>query len=150
MFKSILPSKRLPSTEFTMLTSLGDISNGKENVPDPVSAAPPKPFKATVHKDRTHEKSKSMRTPQDMWGEPVVTNQAFDRLLDDLQIPPTLRPKLANMDATVKAAMLKSSQVLTANPSTTAGAPTTPRTMRKARSIESITSPHIPHSSMGP
>ncbi|KAG8213095.1 armadillo-type protein, partial [Butyriboletus roseoflavus] len=120
-----------------MVTSLGDISNGKENVPDPVSTAPAKP-----HKDKAkHEGSKSVKALQDFSVEPVVTNQAFDRLLDDLQIPPTLRPKLANMDATVKAAMLKSSQVLTVNPST-------PRTVRKARSIESIASPHIPLSKL--
>lgn len=137
-----------------MVTSLGDISNGKENVPDPVSTVPSKP-----HKDKAkHEKSKSMKTLQDFLVEPVVTNQAFDRLLvsdiptecfriltdneqDDLQIPPTLRPKLANMDATVKAAMLKSSQVLTVNPST-------PRTVRKARSIESIASPHASFSNL--
>ncbi|KAF8134963.1 armadillo-type protein [Boletus edulis] len=142
MFKGILPSKRLPSTEFTMITSLDDISNGKENVPDPVSVVPAKPQKMTVQKDRVkHGKSKSVKALQDFTVEvePVVTNQAFDKLLDDLQIPSTLRPKLANMDATVKVAMLKSSQVMTANPST--AAPFTPRTMRKARSIESMTSP---------
>ena len=147
-----------------MLTSLGDISNGKENVPDPVSAVPAKPPKATPK--AKHEKSKSMKALQDFSAEPVVTNQAFDRLLvsdapaeslpiltknkqDDLQIPPTLRPKLVNMDATVKAAMLKSSQVMTTNPSTAVAAPSTPRTVRKARSIESIASPHAPLSTMG-
>ena len=167
MFKGILPSKRIPSTEFTMVTSLGDISNGKENVPDPVPAVPAKPSKVTALKDKAkHEKSKSMKALQDFSVEPVATNQAFDRLLvieiptegillltkneqDDLQIPPTLRPKLANMNATVKAAMLKSSQVMTVNPSTAATAPPTPRTVRKARSIESIASPHAPLSTMG-
>ena len=54
------------------------------------------------------------------------------------------------MDATVKAAMLKSSQVLAANPSTAAPVPSTPRTVRKARSIESITSPHASFSATGP
>ena len=167
MFKGILPSKRLPSTEFTMVTSLGDISNGKENVPDPVSTVPAKPSKVATYKDKAkHEKSKSVKTLQDFSVEPIVTNQAFDKLLvsgiltealliltkgeqDDLQIPPTLRPKLANMDATVKAAMLKSSQVMTTNPSTAAAATSTPRTVRKARSIESMTSPHPPLSVMG-
>lgn len=151
-----------------MVTSLGDISNGKENLPDPVSAVPAKPSKATFHKDKAkHEKSKSMKALQEFSIEPVVTDQAFDRLLvsdipiqncpdsnkaeqDDLQIPPTLRPKLANMDPTVKAAMLKSSQVMAVNPSTAAAVQSTPRTMRKARSIESITSPHAPLSAMRP
>lgn len=82
MFKGILPSKRMPSTEFTMVTSLGDISNGKENVPDPVPAVPAKPSKVTVHKDKAkHEKSKSLKALQDFTVEPVVTNQAFDKLL---------------------------------------------------------------------
>lgn len=77
MFKGILPLKRIPSSEFTMVTSLGDISNGKENIPDPVSAVPAKP-----HKDKAkHEKSKSVKVLQDPPVEPVVTNQAFDRLL---------------------------------------------------------------------
>ena len=53
------------------------------------------------------------------------------------------------MDATVKAAMLKSSQVLAVNPSTASPVPSTPRTVRKARSIESITSPHTSFSTMG-
>lgn len=53
------------------------------------------------------------------------------------------------MDATVKAAMLKSSQILTTNQPTAAAAPSTPRTVRKARSIESMTSPHAPLSVMG-
>ncbi|KAG6373393.1 hypothetical protein JVT61DRAFT_6542 [Boletus reticuloceps] len=84
MFKGILPSKRLPSTEFTMVTSLDDISNGKENVPDPLSVVPAKPQKMTVHKDRVkHGKSKSVKALQDfaVEVEPVVTNQAFDKLL---------------------------------------------------------------------
>lgn len=59
-------------------------------------------------------------------------------LQDDLQIPSTLRPKLATMDSTVKAAMLKSSHVLNLN---THEAPTTPRTLRKAHSSESLVTP---------
>lgn len=49
----------------------------------------------------------------------------------------------------MKAAMLKSSQVMTVNPCTAAAAPSTPRTVRKARSIESIASPHASLSAMG-
>ncbi|KAF8843694.1 hypothetical protein BDN67DRAFT_944797 [Paxillus ammoniavirescens] len=150
MFKGILPSKRISSSEFTMVTSLGDISNGKENVPDPVAAVPPKPTKATLHRDKgRNENSKSRKASQDAPVEPVVMNQAFDQLLDELQIPSTLRPKLANMDAIVKAAMLKSSYVLTTNPPAPTAAPSTPRTVRKARSIESIASPHAPLLAMG-
>ncbi|KAH7884372.1 armadillo-type protein [Phlebopus sp. FC_14] len=168
MFKGILPSKRISSSEFTMVTppSLGDISNanGKENLPDSTTTAPSqqqpaKPLKTTTTQRSKHEKSKSVKASSssspspDMVGhaEPLVMNQAFDRLLDELQIPSTLRPKLANMDANVKAAMLKSSHVLTApHPSTLTSPhlpPSTPRTLRKARSIESIASPHPPLSS---
>lgn len=48
---------------------------------------------------------------------------------DDLQIPSTLRPKLQNLDTPVKAAMIRSSQVLTIPPSsstTTGPSPSTP------------------------
>lgn len=58
-----------------------------------------------------------------------------------MQIPSTLRPKLATMDPTVKAAFLKSSQILSQNkPPPTA--PLTPRGLRKALSSESLASPH--------
>jgi len=46
------------------------------------------------------------------------------------------------MDATVKAAMLKSSHILTSHP--TSGPPSTPRSLRKARSSESLGSPLTP------
>ena len=67
----------------------------------------------------------------------------FGVLKDDLQIPSTLRPKLATMDSTVKAAMLKSSHVLNLN---TPEAPTTPRTLRKAHSSESLVTPYTQRS----
>ena len=59
---------------------------------------------------------------------------------DELEIPSNLRPKLAGMDSTVKAAMLKSSQVITLNP---VPAHVTPRRggLRKTRSSESLGSP---------
>ena len=62
---------------------------------------------------------------------------------DDLQIPPTLRPKLNGMEPSVKAAMLRSSQTLAKK---TTNTPETPKkkshnTLRKARSSESIASP---------
>ena len=59
---------------------------------------------------------------------------------DELEIPSNLRPKLAGMDSTVKAAMLKSSQVITLNP---VPPHVTPRRggLRKTRSSESLGSP---------
>ncbi|KAH7913769.1 armadillo-type protein [Hygrophoropsis aurantiaca] len=143
MFKGILPSKRISSSEFTMVTNLGESGlNGKENVPDSNQPGPlPKPNKSSQQKNagKVYEKSKPTKALQD---EPAMMNHAFDKLLDDLQIPSTLRPKLVNMDATVKAAMLKSSHVLTSNPPVSP--PLTPRTVRKARSSESLASPHLP------
>lgn len=64
-----------------------------------------------------------------------------------MQIPSALRPKLVGMDATVKAAMLKSSQtmVIPGNTFATHTTPATPRTaaLRRAHSIESIASPRV-------
>ena len=59
-----------------------------------------------------------------------------------MQIPDTLRPKLTGMDATVKAAMLKSSQVMALNPKEVPP-PVALRslTLRKAHSTESLNSP---------
>lgn len=60
---------------------------------------------------------------------------------DDLQIPATLRPKLATMDPSVKAAFLKSSHVLAEmRPPASANPPLTPRGLRKAHSSESLAS----------
>jgi hypothetical protein len=59
---------------------------------------------------------------------------------DDLQIPLTLRPKLAGVDETVKAAMLKSSQALTLKTISATLNPA-PKVLRKSRSIDSISSP---------
>jgi hypothetical protein len=55
---------------------------------------------------------------------------------DDLQIPPTIRPKLAGMESSVKAAMLKSSKTIA-----TTQQPQTTRGLRKARSTDSLDSP---------
>ena len=46
MFKGILPAKRIPSTDFTMITNLGD-PNGKENMPAGPGPAAPLGSKAT-------------------------------------------------------------------------------------------------------
>ncbi|KAG1759198.1 armadillo-type protein [Suillus occidentalis] len=144
MFKAILPSsKRISSSEFTMITNPGDPLSGKENLPDNVvTPALTKSGKGTHKGNSKQEKSKTVKVSQDIVVEPVVMNKAFDKLLDELQIPSTVRVKLAGMDSTVKAAMLKSSHVITSNP--TSGSPSTPLTLRKARSSESMGSPLPP------
>jgi hypothetical protein len=143
MFKAILPSsKRISSSEFTMITNPpGDPFSGKENLPDNNAATPAltKSGKGAHKGNSKQEKLKTIKVSQDLVVEPVVMNQAFDKLLDELQIPSTVRVKLAGMDSTVKAAMLKSSHVITSNP--TSGSSSTPMTLRKARSSESMGSP---------
>jgi hypothetical protein len=60
---------------------------------------------------------------------------------DDLQIPSTLRPKLAGMESSVKAAMLKSSHVLT--PAATP--PASARGLRRVQSGSSLNLESSPH-----
>jgi hypothetical protein len=60
---------------------------------------------------------------------------------DDLQIPSTLRPKLAGMESSVKAAMLKSSHVL--GPAATPPAPA--RGLRRVQSGSSLNLESSPH-----
>ena len=60
---------------------------------------------------------------------------------DDLQIPSTLRPKLAGMESSVKAAMLKSSHVLA--PASTPPAPA--RGLRRVQSGSSLNLESSPH-----
>ncbi|KAI0789852.1 armadillo-type protein [Abortiporus biennis] len=136
MFKSILPSRKVPSDdEFQMITAPVEPTQttGKENHPAMNAST------SATKKGKKNGKAK----------DPVLQDedveQKFCRLMDDLQIPPTLRPKLATMEPSVKAAMLKSSHVLaTALPSVEV--PKTPaRGLRKANSMESLTSPK-PHS----
>lgn len=73
-----------------MVTSLGDISNGKENLPADPANTPlgNKPLKALQPKTK-HEKSKSAKVPQDAITEPQGMNQAFDQMLVRHR-PPTL------------------------------------------------------------
>ncbi|KAF8896485.1 armadillo-type protein [Infundibulicybe gibba] len=151
MFKAILPSsKRIVSSDFTMITPLGDVApNGKENLPgsqQPAAAKGTKPaFSTTKGQANDKRKRGEMKMKEQIPEEPVPMNQAFDQLLDDLQIPTTLRPKLAGMDSTVKAAMLKSSQTMVLNPGPqlNPSPPDTPKApgLRKTRSIESMSSP---------
>src|ERR1700678_3770435 len=66
---------------------------------------------------------------------------------DDLQIPSSLRPKLYGMDASVKAAMIKSSQTMAISPVIGHSEPITPRaskSLRRAHSTESLSSPRHP------
>ncbi|KAI0822549.1 armadillo-type protein [Trametes gibbosa] len=137
MFKSILPSRRIPAADFQMLTTPTDPSesesNGKENyfsynAPSDANAKP---------RSEKRKKGKGKLPQQE---EPLSTED-FERLLDDLQIPSTLRPKLATMDPSVKAAFLKSSHVLSQmRPAAVANPPLTPRGLRKAHSSESLAS----------
>ncbi|KAL1703593.1 armadillo-type protein [Schizophyllum commune] len=144
MFKGILPHKRVVSTdEFTMVTPpLGDV-NGKENHPAQHRKANTKGRKQDMLKGKGQPSAPAPTNPND-----EAVGEDFDKLMDDLQIPPTLRPKLAGMDATVKAAMVKSSHTLAIRPR-----PEPPHTpprgasLRRAHSIESISSPARPGSS---
>ncbi|RPD74973.1 hypothetical protein L226DRAFT_553062 [Lentinus tigrinus ALCF2SS1-7] len=146
MFKSILPSRRVPSSpDFQMLTTPIDPaeteSNGKENY-----FANPNALYDTNAKPKT-EKRKKMKGKIQSEQE-VIPTEDFDRLLDEMQIPSTLRPKLATMDPTVKAAFLKSSHVLAQmKPAPTAAAPLTPRTLRRIHSSESMLSSPRPQKS---
>ncbi|KAF6759877.1 armadillo-type protein [Ephemerocybe angulata] len=149
MFKGILPSKRSPSMDFTVLTQLADVPPGKENLPNnspptyPVGK-PPKSGLTLGKKKKSNVEAKKQKEQKDKPLDVPETEEAFDRLLDDLQIPPTLRPKLLGMDAGVKAAMLKSSHMVSEKlgmaPATISGTP--PRnTLRRVHSTESLGSP---------
>ncbi|KAJ7170936.1 armadillo-type protein [Mycena crocata] len=148
MFKGILP-KRIASSDFTMVTALGDppaTAPNKENQPgaSKASRAPPTGKGNPQSRKRADTKGKE---PPPMTGDGMEL--AFDKLLEDLQIPSTLRPRLIGMESTVKAAMLKSSQTmalapLPPPPATTRGTPPlTPRSaaLRRTRSTESLDSP---------
>lgn len=131
-----------------MVTTLGDL-NGKENLPTAPKSQLVKSAKvATKDQGQATEKkkrgvSKKLNQMQEQISDGPAMTQAFDRLLDDLQIPTTLRPKLLGMDSTVKAAMLKSSQTMAPNPPKPVTPPVTPRpiALRRVHSIESLDSP---------
>lgn len=77
MFKSILSSKRIPSSEFDMLTTLGESAvNGKENHPA-LTVTTNVPTTKTRN-DKTQKKSKAKEQPG---LEPGDMEMAFDRLL---------------------------------------------------------------------
>ncbi|KAI0255156.1 armadillo-type protein [Lactifluus subvellereus] len=138
MFKGILPPRRVPSSEFIIVSPLAD--NGKENLPSPLvhpESSPNAKAAAAKSGKAAAAQEKPKRKKGDISHTATVTNSTdreFDRLLDDLQIPSTLRPKLAGMESSVKAAMLKSSQVL-ASPAT---APASARGLRRVQSGGSL------------
>ncbi|KAG6856907.1 hypothetical protein H0H87_012489 [Tephrocybe sp. NHM501043] len=132
-----------------MVTPMADF-NGKENQPTTTAPGSKSSKITTKAQSQLTEKKKRGEIKKTKEVEEPTTdsqgmNQAFDRLLDDLQIPTTLRPKLIGMDSTVKAAMIKSSQTMTVNP-LNAPAPPTPRSvgLRRVYSIESLNSPRPP------
>ncbi|KAI0950755.1 hypothetical protein AcW1_007982 [Taiwanofungus camphoratus] len=136
MFKSILSSRRIPSADFQMLTGPAESAlTGKENYPGVPSSS--EDTKAMRSEKQRKRKAKDQST------EGYVTSEAFEKLLDDMQIPSELRPKLATMDTGVKAAFLKSSKEITISMSHVSP-PLTPRGLRRAHSIESLSSPR-PH-----
>ncbi|KAF9477186.1 hypothetical protein BDN70DRAFT_811098 [Pholiota conissans] len=152
MFKGILPARRVPSGDFTIITNLVD-SQCKENQPN----LPSQQRQAATTKGRsvskgflTGERKKKTATKKTkeipaFETEAPISGEAFDKLLDDLQIPSTLRPKLYGMDASVKAAMLKSSQTMAISPVGEQATPSTPtKNVRKAHSTDSMSSPRHP------
>ncbi|KAJ6520877.1 armadillo-type protein [Mycena vulgaris] len=147
MFKGILP-KRIASSDFTMVTALGDppaTAPNKENQPGASKAARAAPTTKGNPQSRKRADTRAKEQP------PLSADGmevAFDKLLEDLQIPTTLRPRLIGMESTVKAAMLKSSQTMTLLPlppplAASQSTPLTPRSaaLRRTRSTESLDSP---------
>ncbi|CAE6363606.1 unnamed protein product [Rhizoctonia solani] len=151
MFKKVLPSRRTTTTDespFEIVTPAPtDRRDGKENVPQSQGQrTAPEGSKswygssrASVDmKPRDRKKSSAKAVAQlepQMTG--GTTNVAFERMLDDLQIPSTVRVKLTTLETPVKAAMLRSSHVL----GTVPAAPATPPSLRRTRSNESLVSP---------
>ncbi|KAH6909192.1 armadillo-type protein [Coprinopsis sp. MPI-PUGE-AT-0042] len=137
MFKGILPSKRSSASDFTVLTPL-DV--GKENLPwnGQTATTASKGGRAGGLIQTKKKRSASKKRQEEPLDLPE-TNVAFDKLLDELQIPPSLRPKLLGMDSTVKAEMIRSSQVLVLNPPQWGSPPQPPAT--PPRGTESLSSP---------
>ncbi|KAG9002492.1 hypothetical protein FRB90_011374 [Tulasnella sp. 427] len=161
MFKSILPaSKRSPSFDLVSPAPTSEKENRPQhplanvvnaNDSGTNSRNSPKPPFATHKKAETISMPTSLRKS----GMPAVTgggqlveagamNRAFEKMLDDMQIPSTLRPKLVTLDSPVKAAMLKSSQTLnvtgTAPVLAPPSAPALSGSLRKSRSSDSMPS----------
>ncbi|KAJ7227425.1 armadillo-type protein [Mycena pura] len=148
MFKGILP-KRIASSDFTMVTTLAEppaTAPNKENQPGSSKHARPTGKGNVQSRKRADTKVNEKDQPK-IQPPPLETMEAsFGKLLEDLQIPATLRPRLLGMDSGVKAAMLKSSQTMALPfplPTPTATAPLTPRAtaLRRTRSTDSLDSP---------
>ncbi|CAE6465493.1 hypothetical protein ACGC1H_002546 [Rhizoctonia solani] len=151
MFKKVLPSRRAATSDespFEIVTPApaAERRDGKENVPQSQGQRSTEGSKswygsgrASVDlRPRDRKKSSAKVAPQlepQMTG--GTTNVAFERMLDDLQIPSTVRVKLTTLETPVKAAMLRSSHVLGAAPA----APKTPPSLRRTRSNESLATP---------
>ena len=169
MFKSILPPRRIPSTDFTIITNLVD-EHAKENHSGQTQVPATKGRTATKGFLQMNERKKKFDSKKTKDSTPIkvpdlpLSPQEFDKLLvsflflfvgsrfkcgvqDDLQIPSSLRPKLYGMDASVKAAMIKSSQTMAISPVVGQAEPITPRSnkaLRKAHSTESLNTPRHP------
>ncbi|KAF7312586.1 Drf-GBD domain-containing protein [Mycena indigotica] len=164
MFRGILP-KRITSSDFTMVTPLVEqpaTAPNKENQPQTTGGvgklakaahqAPPKTSGVVQSKkrERANTVKEKEKEQQQQPQQPESMELAFDKLLEDLQIPVSLRPRLLGMESNVKAAMLKSSQTMSLLPPPTRPAipnmdtmPATPRAsaLRRTRSTESMESP---------
>ena len=81
MFKSILSSRRIPSSEFDMLTppAAEQTMNGKENYPA-LATTTNIPATTKSRNEKTHKKSKTL-TKEPMAFNDGDTEMAFDRLL---------------------------------------------------------------------
>lgn len=166
MFKGILPSRRAPSGDFTVITNIVD-DRAKENQPGQTQMPATKGRTATKGFLQMNEKKKKIDSKKNKDSAPIkhdtpISPQEFNKLLvsffshfllvgscsrlvqDDLQIPSSLRPKLYGMDASVKAAMIKSSQTMAISP-TIPSEPTTPRVkLRRAHSTDFLNTPRHP------
>jgi len=83
MFKSILPSKRVPSTDFSIITNLAD-GQGKENLPTQPQIPATKARSVNKGFMQTHEKKKKAepkRSKDVSPPETPITGEAFDKLL---------------------------------------------------------------------
>ncbi|KAG8738617.1 hypothetical protein FRC10_006649 [Ceratobasidium sp. 414] len=151
MFKKVLPSRRPAGDEspFEIVTPpvLGQQNpnrrDGKENVPQTQAQRPqPEGTKSWYSSNRASVDLPRKQAPAiaaaKLEPQPTGgTSVAFERMLDDLQIPSTVRVKLTTLETPVKAAMLRSSHVLGTMPT----APTTPPSLRRTRSNESLGTP---------
>lgn len=160
MFKSKANKKSAasaPQDEWTMLSGAGkeNMSSRRPNVDIPpqgvlVKETPWAPGSKPAGKTRPRTSSlPDIEAAPDRASDAIekhAMNRAFERMLDELQIPTATRSKLATLDTPVKAAMLKSSQVL--NIETPLNPPSLGGTsqLRKSRSSTSVGAERPDHS----